>query len=386
MVRRARQRLLHPAARRARRRARLRPGHALGEAPGQGPGRDPAGSPHQGARPPHQPLRAGAVLLDQLRGRHPLHRASAQRGRERHEPRAVRGVHARGPLPGLRRHPPEARLEVGHDRRAAQGPRQRPRQEHRGGVCAADQRGRRLPRRPRAVRPGAADRRARAQGDPGAAAVPARRGSRLPLPRPALGDAVRRRGPADPAGHPDRRRARGRPLRPRRAEHRPAPARQPTADRDPGPAEEPRQHPDRGRARRGDHQDRRLGGRHRPRGRRARRPGGPLGHGQAAAQAPRLRDRALPLRAQVDPGARRTPPADQEPDAHRARGAREQPQGHRRQLPARLLREPSPASRGRASRRWSTTSSTPRWPSRSTTPAPSRAGTARSPVCSTSTR
>ena len=42
----------------------------------------------------------------------------------------------------------------------------------------------------------------------------------------------------------------------------------------------------------------------------ARRPGGALRHGQAAAQAPRLRDRPLPLRSQVDPGARRTPPAD----------------------------------------------------------------------------
>ena len=51
-----------------------------------------------------------------------------------------------------------------------------------------------------------------------------------------------------------------------------APARQPPADRDAGAAEEPRQHADRRRARRGHHPHRRLGGRHRPRSRRARRP------------------------------------------------------------------------------------------------------------------
>ena len=74
----------------------------------------------------------------------------------------------------------------------------------------------------------------------------------LSLDRP-VGLAVRRRGPADPAGHPDRRRPGRRPLRPRRAVDRPAPARQPPADRDPGPAQGPRQHPDRRRARRGHH-------------------------------------------------------------------------------------------------------------------------------------
>ena len=51
----------------------------------------------------------------------------------------------------------------------------------------------------------------------------------------------------------------------------------------------------------------------------ARRPGGALRHGQAAAQAPRLGDRSLPLRSQVDPGPRRTPPADARSRAHRAR-------------------------------------------------------------------
>ena len=63
-----------------------------------------------------------------------------------------------------------------------------------------------------------------------------------------------------------------------------------------------------------------------------------LGHGQAAAQAPRLRDRPLPVRAQVDPGARHPSPADTGPRADRPRRPGEQPQGHRRHLPARLLR------------------------------------------------
>ncbi len=64
---------------------------------------------------------------------------------------------------------------------------------------------------------------------------------------------------------PDRFRTRRRPVRARRALHRPAPARQPPADRDPGPAARHGQHAHRRRARRGHHQGRRLGRRHRPR-------------------------------------------------------------------------------------------------------------------------
>ena len=138
------------------------------------------------------------------------------------------------------------------------------RQEHRRGLRDADQRDRPLPARGRAVEPRAADRRAGAQGDPGAAQLPARRRPRLPLARPAVRVALRRRGAADPARHPDRRRPGRRPLRPRRAVDRAPPARQPPADRDAAPAQGPRQHPDRRRARRGHHRGRRLGGRHRP--------------------------------------------------------------------------------------------------------------------------
>ena len=76
-------------------------------------------------------------------------------------------------------------------------------------------------------------------------------GLRLPLPRPAGRHAGRRRGAADPAGHPDRLRPGRGALRAGRAVDRPAPARQPPADRDAGPAEGPGQHADRRRARRG---------------------------------------------------------------------------------------------------------------------------------------
>ena len=166
----------------------------------------------QGPRRHQEPLRPPARLLRRVRGRPPLHRAPPQGGRDRHQPGALRGLHARGAVPDLQGHPAQAGLDVGHPRRQGRG-----RQEHRRGLRAADQRGRRLPPRPRPLRAREADRRAGAQGDPGAAQLPARRRPRLPLARPALRLAVGRRGPADPAGHPDRRRAGRRPLRPRRA-------------------------------------------------------------------------------------------------------------------------------------------------------------------------
>ena len=251
----------------ARRGARLRPRHAVGGPRRQGAAVAARGALDQGPRRHQEPLRPPAGLLGGVRGRDPLHRAAAPRGRVRHQPGAVRGLHARGALPVLRGQPAQAGVDGGHARRDGPG-----RQEHRRGLRAADQRDRRVPARREAQRPRAPDRRAGAQGDPGAAAVPARRGPRLPLPEPALGVAVRRRGAADPAGDPDRRRPGRRALRPRRAVDRAAPARQPPAHRDPGPAQGPRQHPDRRRARRRHHRDRRLGRRHRPGRRRARRP------------------------------------------------------------------------------------------------------------------
>ena len=80
------------------------------------------------------------------------------------------------------------------------------------------------------------DRSPRRAADPArdlrAPAVPGERRHRLPLDGPRRGDAVGRRGAADPPGDADRLLARRRALHPRRALDRPAPARQLEADRD----------------------------------------------------------------------------------------------------------------------------------------------------------
>ena len=93
-------------------------------------------------------------------------------------------------------------------------------------------------------------------------------------------------------------------VRARRAVHRAAPARQPPAHPDPGPAARPGQHADRGRARRGHHPGRRLGGRHRAGRGRARRPHRAQRPGRRARGARHLPDRRLPVRPALDPGAR----------------------------------------------------------------------------------
>ena len=64
--------------------------------------------------------------------------------------------------------------------------------------------GHRVAGRPGALQPGPGDRAAHPAGDRRAAAVPGQRGRRLPVDGARLGDAVGRRGAADPAGHPDR--------------------------------------------------------------------------------------------------------------------------------------------------------------------------------------
>ena len=183
-------------------------------------------------------------------------------------------------------------------------PARRP--QHLRRLRPAHRRLREVPAGGRLHRPRAADRRAGHQGDRGPARLPARRGPGLPLARPRRGHAVRRRGAADPAGHPDRLRAGRRALRPRRAAHRAAPARQPPADRDPDPAARPGQHADRRRARRGHHRHRRLGGRHRPRA-----PASTAARSCTPARSPglldppRLAHRRVPLR----PQARSRPPS-----------------------------------------------------------------------------
>ena len=227
-----------------------------------------------------------------------------------------------------------------------------------------------------------------AEGDPGPAGLPARRRPRLPHLDRAGRHAVRRRGPAHPAGHPDRLRPVGRALRPRRAVHRPAPARQPPADRDPGPAARPRQHPDRRRARRGHHPRGRLDRRHRPGRRRARRRGRAL---RAAARTcstnERLDHRRLPLRPPGDRAAAEAPArCDKNRKLTVVGRAREQPAGRRRRASRSGCSSPSPASAAPASPRWSTTSSTRSSPTSSTAPGRCPGGTSASPASSTSTR
>ena len=124
----------------------------------------------------------------------------------------------------------------------------------------------------RAVRPGPGDRAADPARDRRAAALPRQRRRRLPVDGPRGGDAVGRRGAADPAGDADRLVAGRRALHPRRAVDRPAPARQRAADRDAGAAARPRQHRAGGRARRGHDARGRPPDRHGAGRRRARRP------------------------------------------------------------------------------------------------------------------
>ena len=220
---------------------------------------------HQGRahlRPVPQPDGAQALVHAQLRGHRPEPRTALPRDRLVAAARADRGVHVVPALPGVRRRPAEARGAGGHGRRP-----QHPRVHEDVGDALA-----RVPRRARADRGRAADRRADRQGDPRAADVPRRRRRRVSEPRPWVGDALGRRGAAAPAGDPDRLAARGRPLHPRRAVDRPPPARQRQADRHARAAPRPRQHRGRRRARRADDALGRLARRHGAGGGRARRP------------------------------------------------------------------------------------------------------------------
>ena len=116
----------------------------------------------------------------------------------------------------------------------------------------------------------------------------------------ARGDAVRRRGAADPAGDPDRLGAGRRPVRPRRAVDRAAPARQHEAHRDARAPARPRQHRPRRRARRAD--DARGGPprRHGPGRRRARRRDRRAGHrGARSSGSSESLDRPVPGRARA---------------------------------------------------------------------------------------
>jgi excinuclease ABC A subunit len=133
---------------------------------------------------------ARARLHHALRRRRPLREAAAQRGRERREPRALRGLHARGALPHLSGHAPQAGRPRGHGHGEVD----------RRGLRDVHQRLRGLPGRAEARRPRQEDRRARAEGGQRTAAVPGRRRPRLPLAQPRGRHPLRRRGPAHPPG------------------------------------------------------------------------------------------------------------------------------------------------------------------------------------------
>ena len=173
------------------------------------PGRDPRlaaeqpGDVHRTARPDPQGVREGqrreaGAVQRQLRGRLPhlqrrrrhLHRPGDD-GRRRHHLRGVRGE----AVPGI----------------GAGVPPRRPR--HQRGARDVGDRGRGVLRRRRGAHAGRARHPRPAR----------RRRARLPQPRPAAHNAVRRRAAAAQAGHPHGRE--GRRLRPRRADHRPPPRR-----------------------------------------------------------------------------------------------------------------------------------------------------------------
>ena len=93
----------------------------VGAAHAQGPQVDPRRPPDQGPRRHQEPLRPRTVLLRRLRRRPVLRRAPPPRGRERRQPRAFRGLHARGPVPRLRGITAQAGVDVGHPRRQGAG-------------------------------------------------------------------------------------------------------------------------------------------------------------------------------------------------------------------------------------------------------------------------
>ena len=119
---RARQRLLRPADRGPRRDDRVPAGHPVGPAAGEGAGRAAQGPRDPGPRPVQEPVRPGALLLHELRGRDQLRGAAARRGRVRLQPGEVRRLHARGALPVVQGRAAQAGVARRHDRRAGRSP------------------------------------------------------------------------------------------------------------------------------------------------------------------------------------------------------------------------------------------------------------------------
>ena len=152
----------------------------------------------------------------------------------------------------------------------------------------------------------------------------------LPLARPPLGHAVRRRGAAHEDGPPHRVRADRRHLRLRRADDRPAPARH-RADEQPAPrAARQGQHRARRRAQAGDDRDRRPRRRPRPRGGHRRRHDLLRGDRRGAEG---VRHPHRPSPRPPDGAQGHGPDADRH--ARDPRRGRAQPAGRRRRRPAR---------------------------------------------------
>ena len=231
-------------------------GHPLGghaqegaEGPDERPGvREGAGGlPHRG-RPRH-------LLVHRVGGHPGRHPPPLLRGPERRSAREAGRLLRHGALRDLRRQAP-APGDPGGDRGRPVHPR---RHDALGQGLPGVLRGAEL------HRAGRGHRRAHREGGEGAPALPGGRGPGLSDAGAGHGHALRRRGPAHPPGHPDRRRPHGGALHPGRALHRAAPARQRAAHRHAAAPARPGQHRGGGGARRGHHPRGGLRGGHRPR-------------------------------------------------------------------------------------------------------------------------
>ena len=174
------------------------------------------------------------------------------------------------------------------------------------------------------------------------------------------GHARRRRGAAHPPGQPDRVGSGRRAVRARRAVDRPAPARQPPPHRDADPPARAGQHRDRRRARRGHDRGRRPRRRHRPGRGRARRASDRVGLGRRAEEEQGVDHRRLPVGPQEDRRADAAPRARTTTGSPSAAPPSTTCKNIDVSIPLGYVRRRSPACRARASRRWSTTSCSPR--------------------------
>ena len=156
-----------------------------------------------GARPLPQPVRPRALLLRQLRGRHPVPRAAARPdGLRLRSGRSTRATCATCRARRARARGSSRRSWPSRWPTATQGERSIAEVSAMSvAECSEFLDGMLLDARQ------THDRRADPQGGAGPAGLPARRRAALPVARPRRGLALRRRGAAHPAGHPDRLRA-----------------------------------------------------------------------------------------------------------------------------------------------------------------------------------